>query len=235
MSTGSNFDDEEDGFFRRHAVKMIMGVLVVAGVGYFAKNTKLEETKPKPKAEPSLVRISLPPPAPPPPPPPPPPPQKQIEQPKQEMVEQTPVNEPEEKPDDSPPDDPGPAVTSSGPPGNDAFGLRGGKGGGGGSGLGGSRKSNSKWGWYAGQVQNKISDALRNHSKTKKASMRLEVRVWPDNTGRITKASLAGTTGDSAMDSAIKNEILTGMQLQEPPPADMPRPIVLRVTAKRPN
>jgi hypothetical protein len=84
-------------------------------------------------------------------------------------------------------------------------------------------------------VQNKISDALRSHSKTKKASMRLEVRVWPDSTGRITKASLAGTTGDSAMDSAIKNEILTGMQLQEPPPPDMPRPIVLRVTAKRPN
>jgi hypothetical protein len=37
------------------------------------------------------------------------------------------------------------------------------------------------------------------------------------------------------MESAIKNEVMAGLQLREPPPKDMPLPIVLRLTAQRPG
>ena len=90
----------------------------------------------------------------------------------------------------------------------------GGKGGGGGS----------KFGWYAGQVQSKVTQALQRNPKTQKASIaRLEVRIWPDSTGRVTRAELANPTGDAAMDAAIRDQILTGLQLQEPPPAQARR------------
>jgi hypothetical protein len=91
------------------------------------------------------------------------------------------------------------------------------------------------WGWYAGQVQTRVADALRKNPRTSSATLNIRVKVWPDASGRIGRAQLVGTTGDRAMDAAIQNEVLTGLQLQEPPPAGMPAPIILRINAKRPN
>jgi len=93
----------------------------------------------------------------------------------------------------------------------------------------------SPFGWYATQVQATIGDALRKNSHTRSASYSVKVRVWPDLTGRITRAQLVGSTGDPAVDQAIKNEVLTGLSLQEPPPTGMPLPIVMRFNARRTN
>jgi len=46
---------------------------------------------------------------------------------------------------------------------------------------------------------------------------------------------LSGSTGEPALDAALKNQVLNGLQLQEPPPSDMPLPIVMRLTARRPQ
>ena len=151
------------------------------------------------------------------------------------MIDQTPIEQ-EQKPDepqDNTPPDPGTNNVGTGAP--DGFGL-GKYTGKGGTHMGGNgNKAASRWGWYAGQVQSKIAEGLRNNRKTRSAAIRgLEARVWPDNVGRINRAQLSGTTGDPAVDAAIKNEILTGMQLQQPPPAGMPLPIVLRLNARRP-
>jgi hypothetical protein len=54
--------------------------------------------------------------------------------------------------------------------------------------------------------------------------MSTEVRVWVDSSGRITRASGGG-------DAAA---VLEGVRLSGPPPADMPMPIVMRISAKRP-
>jgi hypothetical protein len=151
------------------------------------------------------------------------------------MVEQMPVDTNEAKPDDAPPA-PAPDLGTSitGPGGADGFGL-GGNRGGGTVGVGGNRGRASRWGWYAAQVQSTIADALRKNPRTREASFRIEVRVWPDLTGRVTRATLVGTTGDAAVDAAIQADVLTGLQLKEPPPPGLPLPIVLRLTARRPN
>ena len=151
------------------------------------------------------------------------------------MVQQTPVDANEEKPDDTPSTpapDLGTSITGSG--GADAFGL-GRNPAGTGSPVGGNRGSGSRFGWYAAQVQSTLSDSLRTHPKTRTASFQIEVRLWPDLTGRITRAKLIGSTGNPSMDEVIKTEILAGLQLREPPPADLPLPIVLRLNARRPN
>ena len=105
----------------------------------------------------------------------------------------------------------------------------------GGKGIGGSGGGGTKFGWYAGKVQSSVASALRNHRRTRSAKLSIKVRIWADSSGRVTRASLEGTSGDPATDSAITNEILTGLQLPEAPPQDMPMPIVMRISAKRPN
>ena len=48
------------------------------------------------------------------------------------------------------------------------------------------------------------------------------VAAWPD------------ILGDPAL-AALQDEVLVGLQLSDPPPADMPLPIVMRLSAQRPQ
>ncbi|MHA3774147.1 TonB C-terminal domain-containing protein [Verrucomicrobiota bacterium sgz303538] len=222
------------GVLSRAGVMLMCGVLVLGGCS----------KKPTAKREPISVVELLPPPPPPPPPPPKQEPPKVQEPPKEEkMLEQPKMEEPERKPEPAPPkvaDEPPPLGTGiKGNGGADGFGLKYGSGmGGNGTGrIGGSRGSGarSRFGWYASQVQSSITEALRNNRRTRNASLRIDVRIWPDATGRINRAQLASSTGDPALDAAIQNEVLTGLRLPEPPPKDMPLPIVMRLNARRPN
>jgi len=43
------------------------------------------------------------------------------------------------------------------------------------------------------------------------------------------------STGDAELDAVIRNEVFGGRVLREPPPKDMPMPMVARVTARRPG
>lgn len=138
----------------------------------------------------------------------------------------------EEAPKDEPPKDEPPLGTGiKGDGAGDSYGL----GSGTGNGRIGGGGDGSKWGWYASQVQSRIQQALQQNRKTRSASMTVNVRVWPDVNGRIGRAQLASSTGDPSLDNALRDEVLTGLQLQEPPPPGMPSPITLRVTARRPH
>jgi protein TonB len=229
MSYAADPQDEEPGFFRRYGVVLaVVALVAAAGVVFAIENFSGQGRPPRPAPQIVAVRIA---PLPAPPPPPPPPPQ-QI-QPEQKMVEQAPIEDTEQKPDDQPQPAPPLGTNIAGNGGPDTFGLGANAGG---SRLGGGpRQVNSPWGWYAAQVQTAIGDALRQNVRTRNADLRIEVRVWPDVTGRITRAALAGTSGDPAIDAVLRDDILTGLQLREPPPKDMPLPIVMRLTARRPN
>jgi periplasmic protein TonB len=225
-------DPDEKGFFPRY--RGIIGVVVVllllaVGIGIALKLYGKVPTPRKPDE--IVIHLQPPPPLPPPPPPPPLPPPPQ--QPR--MVEQPPVKPDEPKPKDEPktPDKPPgpPALAASGPPSD--FGLG---GSGGGDGMGGGGGGGSKYGWYAAEVVSAIKARLEANDKTKKANFHvLKTRIWADKNGRVIKATISGTTGDPAVDEALKNEVLVGLQLQEPPPEDMPMPIVLRLAEQRTN
>ena len=208
---------------------LLLAVLLFGGVSC-SKESRQERKQ-------EIITITLPPPPPPPPLPPkvePPPPKEEPPE-KEEMVEQEKVPDdepPPEAPIEAPADDLlGTGIAGNGPD----MGLGGGKGSGNRIGGGGRRGGGSKFGWYAAKVQGTIAEELRRNPSTKGASMSLQVRVWPDANGRITRVQLVGTSGSSVVDQAIKNQVLTGLQLPQAPPADMPLPIVLRITARKPG
>lgn len=148
------------------------------------------------------------------------------------MIEQEPVEKEEPKPEEPPPEPQlGTSIKGDGP---DNFGLSGSGDRGGLGGLGKSGGNRSKWGWYASQVQASVVERLRAHKLTRSASLSLTVRIWADSSGHIVRATLSGSSGHADVDAAIKNEILTGLQLKGAPPEGMPMPIVMRITARRP-
>jgi len=226
-----NFDDDIDqrSFLRKYGV--VIGVLAVIITVVFVVARQLASNhSPPPRREQEITMVKL---LPPPPLPPPPPPPPEIQE--QKMIEQTPVDANEPKPDDKPaPPAPSLGTGIKGDGQSDGFGLSG-SGGNGFLGGNGNHGGGSRWGWYAGEVQTAIRDALGKNSHTRNAGFRDEIRVWLDSTGRITRARLVQSTGDPAVDAAIKDNVLNGLQLPDPPPAGMPMPIVMRITALRPN
>jgi protein TonB len=219
-----DYNDEERGFFQRYGFALGIGaVAVVVGVmvlGHHSGGSTTRTIRP-----PEVVMIHPVLPTPPPPTPPPEPPKEVV----QKMIEQTPMDKPEDKPE--PPKDAAPALTTNVVgTGTDAFGL--GAGGGGGGGSGGSGGSHSRFGWYAGKVQVAIQAALRRNSITGQAEFSDRIKIWADATGRVSRVRLERSTGSASVDQAI-SEALEGLQLEEPPPGDMPMPILMRVVARR--
>ncbi len=227
-----NFEDDpidERSFLRKYGIVIGVLAVLVTGVVFVARQLASSHSPP-PRHEPEITIVKL---LPPPPLPPPPPPPPEVQE--QKMIEQTPVADNTPKPDDKPtPPSPslGTGIKGDGPA--DGFGLSG-SGGNGFLGGTGNHGGGSRWGWYASEVQTAIRDALGKDSRTRNAGFRDEIRVWLDSTGRITRAQLVASTGDPAVDAAIKDNVLNGLQLPDPPPAGMPMPIVMRITALRPN
>jgi len=228
-------EDDEPTFFQRHRMVLIGGgVVLIGAIAYFAITAK-----PGTKKRSSVSMVDIMPPMPPPPPPPPPPtPPPEVEPPpdqaKPEFQEE---KQPEAAPPpEAPPEAAAPLGTDLQGEGGPDFGLAKGGGGGmiGGTGKGGGG-GGTKYGWYAGQVQSVVASAIQGNKRTRSVSATFKVRIWVDSSGRVTRAKLSGSTGNDAADRALQSEVLNGLQLQEPPPADMPMPIVMRITAKRPN
>lgn len=230
-------NENRPGFLRQHGVALGAGVVAVAVIGVAALLILSGDPEPPRKVQEfQMVTIQ--------PPPPPPPPPREIEQPK--MIEQPTIKEPEvkqEKPQEQPKDEP-PKKAEAPPEGplgldqeaegpGDSFNLAGRPGGNGI--LGGGGGGGSRWGWYASIVQAQIEEALRANRKTRNARVRVEVRLRSDASGRVTAVQLVNSSGDPVVDDAIRNEVLAGLTLREPPPRDMPMPIVIRVTARRPG
>jgi len=213
--------------------------LIAALLGSVAYYLSRHDDLPPPRQVREITIVNIIPPPPPPPPPPQMPEQKMIEQPKMaepEFKEDKPIEKPVDEPvkDAKNSDPPGPLALDAKPVGpGDVFGLAGKPGGspyGGAGGGGGSR-----WGWYASIVQSQIESALRANPRTRNAVMQLQIRLWADGTGRVNRVQLVSSTGSSDLDATIRNDVLGSLMLREPPPRDMPMPMVTRVTARRPS
>ncbi|WP_456716975.1 energy transducer TonB [Bradyrhizobium sp. USDA 4353] len=213
-------------------------VLPLGSVAYWVLAQRDQPLPPRQVHEITLIAVPPPPPPPPPPKVTPPPEQKMVEQPKMaepEFKEERPVDKPQDKPikdakNDQPPGPLSLDAKATGP--GDLFGL-GGKPGG--SPYGGGGGGGSRWGWYASIIQQQIEAALRANEKTKKAVIRVQISLWADSSGRVSRVQLMSSTGDAELDQALRDDVLGSLTLRQPPPKDMPMPIVTRVTASRPS
>lgn len=227
------YDEEEPGIFQKYRVLIACGLIAAIAIVVWFSKGRFDQTS-RSRQDQKLIMADLPPPpslSPPPPSPsqlPPAPTENE-----QKMIEQEPVNALESKPDETPASESpalGTSIQGDGPA--DGFGLRGGNSFGGGTGKTISGGRNSRWGGYANQVQSAIAQALQSNKTTRSADFRIVAQIWSDRTGRITRAHIAGSTGNVALDKTITNEVLAGLILREPPPDGMPMPIVLRLTAR---
>jgi len=223
-----DYEDRELTFFQKHRLLLCTLIALIIGGVVYGLITLSKNSKPAKKETIAMVTL-----APPPPPPkmtpPPPPPEQKIEE-KQEIQEPKPEDKPKEEP---PKNEPPPSLgTNLKGDGNDGFGL---SGNGNGGMVGGNGNGNGQWTAYASKVQQAVANALRTNDRTRAADFHLDVRVWADASGRVTRAALASSTGDPALDSVIQNNILTGLRLADSPPDGMPMPIHMRLTARRPN
>ncbi|HEY2712925.1 MAG TPA: TonB C-terminal domain-containing protein [Chthoniobacterales bacterium] len=224
---GRAFLDEDEERDERPLLKRYwipIAVLVVAGVAIGITLKTIANSAATARKAPTVISLSMP--------PPPPPPPVQTAPP--EVVQDQQTFQPEEKPEDEPPkppDQPPIGTNIKGDGSSNGFNLSNSAG----SGAGDGRTNASRFGWYAGQVQSKVSEALRANRKTRTAELAIRARIWPDENGHVTRAQLSGSTGDASLDAAIRDEVLSGLQLREPPPPGMPLPIVLRLSAKRPR
>lgn len=221
--------------FVRYGAALVV-IAVVLGGSFYLFVGHDDQPAPRQVRELTVVNIV------PPPPPPPPPPQKL---PEQKMIDQPKMAEPEikeDKPIEKPKDEPAKDAKNDEPPGplsldakatgpGDLFNL-GSKPGGNPYGGGGG---GSRWGWYASIVQSQIETALRANDKTRNAVMQIEVRLWADGSGHVSRVQLASSTGDPQLDAAIRTDVLGHLVLKQPPPKDMPMPIVARLSARRPS
>lgn len=224
-------EGEEEEFIHKHRVALVAAGVVVIGLAiYFFP-------KPRPiVAERRVDQMTMVQPIPPPPKPHVAPPPKPKEPPPPETMKR--AMEVQDRPEEARPksDNPPPSALATGIHGDGpGIGLASsGNGIGGGTAIGGSSGGGNQWGQDAGQVQSKITAALHANASTKTAAFGpLEVRIWPDGTGRIKRVKLAHSTGNAALDDVIENQVLSDLQLAAPPPVDMPLPIVLRISAWR--
>ncbi len=232
---------DEESFVRRYRVPLAAGLVAVGLIGGIAALFVSGDGAPPPRPVQELTIVNI---VPPPPPPPPPPEVQPPPEPEQKMIEQPTIKEPEvqaekevEEPKEAPPEEAS-DVPPTGPLGldqaadgpGDQFNLAARKGQ---SGFGGGGGGGSRWGWYASMVQQQIEGALRANPKTRNIVMQVQVRLWADQTGHVSRVQLINSTGDPQVDAAISGEVLAGITLRQPPPADMPMPMVARITARR--
>lgn len=209
---------------------IILGLIALGGGGYFAVNYKpSKDTKSKKKMDMVMVMPVLAPPPPPPPPPPPkeePPPEEEKEE--EMAAEEEPPPDAQNKPDDKPADEPiGTAIA-----GGDGSGL--GLGGGiGGNGIGGTGtgRGYSERGRWQGKFGRGVQEILSRHAGLKFAKGSVPFRVWLDDSGRITRVVLNGSTGNPEHDDMLKNRALVG-QVLEPAPPGTPMPVIMRFNGR---
>jgi protein TonB len=211
----------------------VLGVVLVALLGasaVFGLRAFLGEPEGPPKKQ--VQQISLVKPPPPPKeekPPEPEPPKHQDEKPL-DINEAPPMPEQPVDTPDAPPPGPDLGLDAAGSAGSDSFGLVGKKGGQGLiSGNGGEGNAHL---WYAGLIKKEVQDLLNEHSEVRRNKYTVVVRVWVERDGRISQADLQGTTGDPAVDRALRTALTSTGRLEQPPPEDMPQPVRLRITSR---
>lgn len=203
------------------AVAGTLIVVLVAGLLIWSVRNLLNNKSDGPQRVVEQKITMIRPPPPPDVPPPPPPPEEKLEEP----LEQ---HEPEQAPEQA---DAAPAeqlgLDAEGAAGSDGFGLAARRGGrdlvGSGSGA---------FVWYTSMLKDSIQEVLSDDERVRKGSYQVNVKVWLASDGRVERISLASTSGNRELDSAIENALTHLGRVSEAPPLEMPQPVTLRIVSR---
>lgn len=211
------------------SVGIVLAVLLVLGVGMWwllFKDTA------------STRRVVTPPPMltlPPPPPPPPPPPEKppEPETPEDTVTEPEPLDEPIPAEEPTPTPDTADPVTmdADGQAGTDSFGIQAGSGGGS-AGVGSGGAGNATYGRYLGYV---MQQAIARDPRLRRLAFQLQVNVWMESDGRLSRVELLRGSGNDEADAAVLEALRQIGRVDQRPPATLDFPARVRVQGRRPG
>ena len=85
----------------------------------------------------------------------------------------------------------------------------------------------------AAEQREQIQQAISANAKLRTAALQVKARVWADATGRVTRVQIVSSSGDAELDAALNHEVLATLTLREPPPRDMPMPIVMSIVERK--
>jgi len=207
---------------------LVLGV-VLGGAIYLAMSGDPAPARKAPKI--SLIPTT-------PPPPPPPPKEDKRPEPPKEIKDVKEV--PQAPPKDAPPAPPsqdlkmdgpagdGPSAFSSGAITNEDLSKIGKGEGGGAEEAKGLFNPHTN---YATLLKGELQRHLARNKDLRPRAYRVQVHVWVNGAGQLTRHEIVGSTGDEALDAAL-GAALAGMgTFSDPPPASMPMPIRLRLQA----
>ena len=207
-------------WFHRNLPIIALGLTVtLVGTGAFALLRSFLHGGPAhPQQVVQQIQLIRPPPPPPNQPPPPPPPP--------EVKVHIPTPEKQPTPTDHPPPAQNLGLDAKGGAGSDAFGLVGRPGGQDIIGEGGSAFT-----WYAGLLKDQIVNQLGAEPNARSDSYAVVISVWVGDDGTIQRVEIAKSSGDPQRDQSIQAALTRLGRLSQPPPADMPEPITLRIVS----
>ncbi|MGL4543054.1 MAG: TonB-dependent receptor [Polymorphobacter sp.] len=225
-TVGDDFDDGKPGALR-HLPWIIAALLAFAAAYGLWVLSNQTVGKPKP-APPSTTALLLPPP------PPPPPPPEQEKPP--EPTETKPV--PTEVPTPSPAkaDAPAPvtmnAEAQAGADGGLASGSGGGMGGSGATGTGTGAAGGVSDNFYAANLRDALQARIQADDRVNRQLFSADFAVWVDGRGKITRADLKRSSGDSKRD-ALLGAVLLATDGLDPPPASIRFPARITVRGRK--
>jgi len=86
--------------------------------------------------------------------------------------------------------------------------------------------------WYANVIKGEVLNSLENESNVRRGSYSVSVRIWVRPDGTIERYRLAQSTGDPERDRAIEAALGRIGRFSQPPPAELPQPISLRLVSR---
>ncbi|NIF90060.1 TonB family protein [Burkholderia gladioli] len=217
----------------RRLIKPVLIALVAAGVvaliWHFASDTAGVKRVSAPQ-----VTTVIPLPPPPPPPPQKPPPEKVREEVKTPLDKPTVAPKPAETP--KPSDNQPRQMTMNAPAqaGTDSFGI----GAGDGSGMvgsgGGGRFGNASYAQYMVYVLQRAIEADKGVQEAGGTRFSGSLDLWMDASGRITRVTVAQSTGDARIDAAVVAAVEALGRVDEAPPAGTAYPVTVRMQGRKP-
>jgi outer membrane biosynthesis protein TonB len=155
-----------------------------------------------------------------PPPPPPPPPTPKPPEPQKTVQTEVPTPQPTEQPKSDAPKQ----LTINGPAqaGSDSFGV--GAGAGGGSSVNGDPNGTGTGGGgfaeaaYRRQLASALQAAIQADDRASRLVFAAQVRVWVSPEGRVSKVTIAKSTGDARTDGVVVTALMQAEGIDAPPP-----------------
>jgi TonB family protein len=213
---------------KRPPASVVVGVMVAvlaSGIWWLSQNIAGVTRGEAPV--PTVNLLPPPPPAPPPPPPPPPPPDppKDIEPPKP----------------DAPKADDSKQLTIAGPAqaGGDSFGIKAGSGGGmamvGGPTEGPAQPSGNGFAEaaYSRYLATEIQRAVQADDRVNRQVFAVDLAVWIDGAGRLTRARIVRGSGDSRLDDQLVAALEGMRSVDDPPPPSLRFPQRVAIRGRR--